>query len=79
MPMATARLKQVPDIDVSRALLERPLKPNATGLFLEGETHRSRVHNNGSGGRGMAVHMVDHKQPEIQCRVRRSAQDVRGR
>lgn len=35
MPVETVRLKQVPDIDVSRKLLERPLEPIALGLFLE--------------------------------------------
>jgi hypothetical protein len=44
-----------------------------------GETHRYRVHNNSGGSRGMVVYMVDHNEPEIQYRVKRSAQDVRGR
>lgn len=78
-PVASVRLKQVPDIDVSRRLLERPSQSKAPGMFPGGDTHRSGVHNNGGGGRGMVVYLVDHKEPKIQCRVKRSAQDVWGR
>lgn len=46
------------------------------------ETHRYGVHNNGGGGRAevvYVVYVVNHKEPEIQCSVKRLAQDVRGR
>lgn len=60
-------------LDVSRAAGSgKTLIAYSAWIKPGNETHRHRVHNNGGGGRGTVVNSVDHKKPEIQCKIKRA-------